>query len=495
MTKTPVRVRFAPSPTGLLHVGAARTALYNYLLARQTGGSFILRIEDTDQKRYNPEALANFMAGLRFLGLEWDEGPDIGGPYGPYVQTERLDTYRRYAQELLAKGDAYRCFCSPARLAQVNEARQKAKLPSGYDRHCRALDPAVAARRAEAGEAYVIRAKLPLQGSITFKDYLRGAITVENTTLQDAVLIKSAGIPTYNFAVIIDDRLMEISHVLRGPEFLSSMPLYAHLYNFLGWEPPVFVHLPTILSPTGKGKMSKRELPADDGTVKPVFVHTFKALGYLPEALVNYLALVGWSYDDKTEIMSRQELIERFSLDRINVSPAAWNYEKLNHFNRVYMRQLSVADLTDRLLPFLAQAGLQADRETMLKITPMIQERLTTLNEAPDWVDFFFVEELPPFDLNLLVPRKMSLADLPDILRAATEILAEAEFTPEALEAALRRGAEGLGLKAGQMFQPIRVAVCGKKISPPLFGTLAVLGQERSLKRLQQALARVQAAL
>ncbi len=493
MIKTPVRVRFAPSPTGLLHVGGARTCLYDYLLARQTGGSFILRIEDTDQKRYNPESLANFLAGLRYLSLDWDEGPEVGGDYGPYVQTERLDSYQKYAQELLDKGAAYRCFCTPERLAAVNEARRKAKLAPGYDRACRNINPAEATQRAADGEPHVIRIKIPLDGAITAHDYLRGDITVENKTLQDAVMIKSDGIPTYNFAVVVDDYLMKITHVLRGAEYISSLPLYMHIYHAFGWEPPIFVHLPLILSPTGKGKMSKREDRAPDGTVKPVFVHTFKELGYLPEAMINYLALVGWSYDDKTEIMSREELIERFSLDRINVSAASWDYDKLDHFNGIYIRSLTVEDLTDRLMPFLAAAGLNADRETMLKITPMIQERLTILSEAPDWVDFFFLDELPPYDLELLVPRKMTLAEIPPILQTAGEILTQTDFIHDTLEAALRKGAEDMGLKAGQMFQPIRVAVCGKKVSPPLFGMLEVLGRETSLKRIDQALARLEA--
>ena len=495
MTETPVRVRFAPSPTGVLHVGNARTALYVYLLARQTGGQLILRIEDTDQKRFDPDSLAYVVGGLDYLGIDWDEGPDVGGDYGPYVQTERLPLYQQYAQKLLDQGRAYRCFCSPERLAQVNQERQQTKLPPGYDRHCRQLDPAAAAERATAGEAHVIRAKLPQQGAITFTDYLRGNITVENKTLQDAVLIKSDGIPTYNFAVIVDDHLMKVSHVLRGAEYISSMPLYAHLYNFLGLEPPIFVHLPLILSPTGKGKMSKREKPTADGTVKPVFLHTFKEMGYLPEAMFNYLALVGWSYDDKTEIMTRQELIERFDLKRVNTAPAAWDYDKLNHFNGLYIRNLPADDLTDRLLPFVNAAGIAAEREKLLKITPLIQERLTLLSDVPAWVDFFFLDELPPFDLNLLVPRKMALADIPPILKQAGETLSDSDFSHGGLEADLRAGAEKLGLKAGQMFQPIRVAVCGKKVSPPLFGTLEVLGRDASLKRIERAIELVEAAL
>lgn len=487
----PVRVRYAPSPTGFLHVGGARTALYDYLLAKKTTGAFIIRIEDTDQKRYNPEAIPDLLAGLRYLGLDWDEGPEVGGNYGPYFQTERLDIYQKYIKILLDQGHAYRCFCTPERLAQVNEERQKAKLLPGYDRFCRNLDPAESDRRAAAGEPFVIRIKVPLTGSVTLHDAIRGDITIDNESVQDAVLIKSDGIPTYHFAVVVDDYLMEITHILRGEEWISSFPIHLHLYNFFGWEPPIFAHLPLILNPAGKGKMSKREERAPDGKVYPVFVHTFKERGYLPEALVNYLALVGWSYDDKTEIMSQEELIERFGLERVNPSPAAWNYDKLDHFNGIYIRNLPVEDLTDRLFPFLVAVGINADRETLLKITPLIQERLTVLSDAPPWVDFFFVDELPPYDLNLLVPKKMTLADVPNILQTARRVLAGSDFTHEALDTNLREAATGLGLKSGEMFQPIRVAVCGKLVAPPLFETLVILGKDKVLKRIDQALERL----
>jgi glutamyl-tRNA synthetase len=488
----PVRVRYAPSPTGFLHVGGVRTALYDYLLARQTGGQFIIRIEDTDQKRYNPEAISNLLDGLRYLGLDWDEGPEVGGDYGPYFQTQRLDIYQEYIQILLDQGDAYRCFCTPERLAQVNEARQKAKLLPGYDRFCRTIDPAESQQRAEAGESFVVRLKTPLTGSITLQDAIRGEITIDNESIQDTVLIKSDGFPTYHLAVVVDDYLMKISHVLRGEEWISSFPIHLHLYNFFGWTPPVFAHLPLILNPAGKGKMSKREDRAPDGKVYPVFVHTFQERGYLPEAMVNYLALVGWSFDDKTELMSRQELIERFSLARVNAAPAAWNYEKLDHFNGHYIRQLSIEDLTERLLPFLAQAGLPADRERMLKITPLIQERLTLLSDAPAWIDFFFVAELPAYDLNLLVPKKASLAEVPTLLQAARRVLAEADFSHDALETHLRSAAAEVGLKLGDFLQPLRVAVSGKTVAPPLFQSLEILGRETALHRVDQALARLQ---
>ncbi len=478
----PVRVRYAPSPTGDFHVGGARTALFNYLFARHHGGKFILRIEDTDQKRYNPQALDWLLNGLRYLGLDWDEGPQIGGPYGPYVQTERLETYRQYCQQLIDAGQAYPCFCTAERLEQVRQERQAQGLSSGYDRHCRTIDLAEAAARVAQGETHTVRIKLPLDGDITF----------QNANLQDTVLMKSDGIPTYHLAVVIDDHLMEISHVLRGDEWVNSLPLHSHLYRAFGWEAPVMAHLPIILNPTGKGKMSKREGRAPDGKVLPVFVRTFQELGYLREAMVNYMALVGWSYDDKTELMSLAELIERFSLERVNASPAAWNYDKLDHFNGLYIRSLDAVDLTGRLMPYLQAAGLEgADRETMLKLTPLIRERLILLSEAAEWVDFFFTDELPDFDLNMLVPKKMTLADVPNILQTARNILAEIEFTHEAIDAALREGAASLGVKAGQMFQPIRIAVCGKQVAPPLFETLEILGKATVLKRLDQTLERL----
>lgn len=487
----PVRVRYAPSPTGDFHVGGARTALYDYLFARQHGGRFILRIEDTDQKRYDPQALTRLFDGLRYLGLDWDEGPEIGGDFGPYTQTKRLELYQTHCRQLIDNGHAYRCFCTPERLEAVRQERQKQGL-SGYDRHCRRIDPRESAVRAAAGESFTVRLKVPLEGEVSFHDAIRGDITFQNAQLQDAVIMKSDSIPTYHLAVVVDDHLMEISHIFRGDEWVNSTPLHIHLYRAFGWEMPVFAHLPVILNPAGKGKMSKREGRAPDGKVRPVFVRTFKTLGYLPEAMVNYLALVGWSYDGQTEIMSREELIERFSLDRVNASPAAWDYDKLDHFNGIYIRALSADDLTDRLLPYLHAAGIDADRDTILRLVPAIQERLTVLSDAAGWVDFFFVDTLPPFDLNQLVPKKMTLTDVPSILRRARAILVDAEFTHDALNTALRSGAKAAGLKAGQMFQPIRVAVCGKMVAPPLFDTLEVLGKEKTLQRLDQALARLE---
>ena len=488
MPATPVRVRYAPSPTGDFHVGGARTALFNYLFARHHGGSFILRMEDTDQKRFNPEAVGWLLRGLRYLGLDWDEGPDIGGPYGPYTQTERLDLYTRYCAQLLEGAFAYRCFCTTERLEAASKSQQAKGLNPGYDRFCRDLDPEQGAMRANLGEPHTVRFKVPLDGEITVHDLIRGDITFQNSILQDTVLMKSGGMPTYHLAHLIDDHLMEISHILRGDEWVNSLPLHVHLYSAFGWRPPVVAHLPLILNPTGKGKMSKREDRAPDGRLLPVFVRSFEETGYLPEAMINYLALLGWSYDDKTEIMTRVELIERFGLDRVNASPAIWNYEKLDHFNGSYIRLLPVADLADRLRPFLEAAGYRVEREKLLRVVPLIQERITRLSDAVAVADFFFLEELPPYNTADLIPPKGDASLALAVLKRARQVLATVDFPRESLEAALRPEAEALGVKPGSMFQPIRVAACGRKAAPPLFETLEVLGRDVCLKRIDQAI-------
>jgi glutamyl-tRNA synthetase len=487
-----VRVRYAPSPTGDFHVGGARTALFNYLFARHHGGTFILRIEDTDQKRYNPQALTWLLQGLRYLGLDWDEGPEVGGEYGPYVQSKRLDVYRRYCLQLLDAGSAYRCFCTSERLEAVSKELQQRGENPGYDRFCRSTDPEEAARRAAQSEPHTVRFKAPMDGEITVHDVIRGDITFQNAILQDAVLMKSDGIPTYHMANVVDDHLMEISHILRGDEWMNSLPLHIHLYNAFGWEPPVMAHLPLILNPTGKGKMSKREGRAPDGRVLPVFVRTFEEAGYLPEAMVNFMALLGWSYDDKTEIMSREELIERFSLERVNASPAVWNYDKLDHLNGHYIRRMPLEELAERLAPHVSAAGYEIAPQKLLQITPLIQERITRLSDVAAVADFFFAGELPPYDSAELIPKKGDAAMALAALERARRTLAATEFEHQTLEAALRAEADGMGVKTGQMFQPIRVAVCGRKNAPPLFETLEVLGKDTCLKRIDQAIQKLQ---
>jgi glutamyl-tRNA synthetase len=488
-----VRVRFAPSPTGSLHVGGLRSALFNWLFARHHAGVFILRIEDTDRARYQPHALADLMDSLLWLGLDWDEGPEVGGDYGPYFQSQRVDLYQKYARHLVEDGHAYYCFCSPERLARLREEQQRRKEFVGYDRLCRSLDPREAAARVAAGETAVVRLKMPLEGKTTFHDLIRGDITVDNTTQDDLILLKSDGYPTYHLANVVDDHLMRITHILRADEWIATAPRHVRLYQALGWPMPPIAHLPIVLDPSGQGKMSKRKIVGPGGREYPVAVREFREAGYLPEAMFNFLALVGWSYDGHTELMTRDEIVERFSIQAITPAPAAFNYDKLDYMNGVYIRDLPAGDLADRLMPFLEQAGFSADRETVERIVPLIRERMKRLDEAPGLVDFFFAEELPPYDLLLLVPQKMEAAGARALLHQARAALAEVDpFTHDALEAALRGLAESLGVKAGQLFSPIRVAVCGRTVAPPLFGSLEILGRERALRRIDRALEKLE---
>jgi glutamyl-tRNA synthetase len=475
-----VRVRFAPSPTGYLHVGGARTALFNWLFARQHNGAFILRIEDTDRKRYEPEAVGNILESLRWLGLEWDEGPEAGGNYGPYYQSQRLDLYQKYAQQLLDSGHAYRCYCSPERLDHIRDEQRRRGEPNlGYDRHCRYLTAKERAEYEAQGIVPVVRLKVPLEGQTSFHDALHGDITVDNASLDDLVLLKSDGYPTYHLANVVDDTLMQITHIMRADEWLPSVPKHILMYQAFGWRPSIFAHLPIILSPTGKGKLSKRH--------GGVAVHEFQQEGYLPEAMVNFLARVGWAYDDKTEFFTRQELIEKFSLEGVSKSPAAFSYDKLEWMNGVYIRQLELDDLAGRLLPFLTGAGLLADLATVRRIVPLVQERLKKLTEVVEWTDFFFTAELD-YDPQLLIGKKMTAEESLATLRKARETLAVLpDFEEDTLEEALRALADELGLKARQLFGIVRVAATGKKVAPPLFGTLGILGRERVLERLDDA--------
>lgn len=484
----PVRVRFAPSPTGDLHVGGARTALFTYLFARQHDGAFILRIEDTDQKRYDESSITSITESLRWLGLHWDEGPDVGGPHGPYFQSQRLHLYREHADRLLAEGYAYECFCSPERLAALREEQRKAGRPPGYDRHCRNLSDEERQAFRDQGITPVIRLKVPLDGTTSGYDLLRGAITFENNKLEDAVLLKSDGYPTYHLAVVVDDHDMGITHVTRGEEWIPSMPLHLILWDAFGWERPVFAHMPTILKPDGKGKLSKREGAAS--------VLVFRDKGYLPEAMVNYLALVGWAYDDRQEIFSMDELIEKFDLERVSPSPARFNYEKLDWMNQYYINHiLEVEDLAGRVIPLLKQEGLIGDApegsetyKLVVDAVGLVKDKMKFLTEGPDLISYFLVEP-PDYDAGLLVPRKTEPADVLRGLEAARAAIAEVGTEDEAaLEERLRAVADELGLKAGQLFMPIRVAVTGRTASPGLFETLRVVNTERSLARMDRAI-------
>lgn len=492
----PVRVRFAPSPTGYLHIGGVRTALFNWLFARHYGGQFILRIEDTDEKRYVPGAADDIMASLRWVGIEWDEGPDVGGPYGPYIQSLRFDQgiYQVYSEQLLESGHAYMSFTTEEELAQLRAEAEMRGVKAFRFRGPERDWPLERQRElAATGKPYTIRLKTPLTGQTTFTDLVRGAegITVQNDQLQDIVLIKTSGMPVYHFAHLVDDHLMRITHVLRAEEWVPSTPYHVLLYQAFGWEPPVFAHLPVILRQDGKGKLSKRK---DD-----VATNRFWERGYLPEAMMNYLALQGWSYDDKTEIMSREELIERFTIDRVQASPARWNPEKLRDMNGIYIRKLAPEDLAERLLPFLSAAGLIGDppsedeRAYVVRLVPLIHERLEELSEAPGLLEFFFREPRPGPDgyaPATLVPKGLDAPQTAAMLQAAHATLRDLEpWTPEALEAALRDLCERLGRKPGQLFGALRVAASGRTVAPPLFDMLAALGRDRTLARLDAAIA------
>jgi len=486
MASSMVRVRYAPSPTGYFHVGGARTALYDWLFARHHGGKFILRIEDTDRTRYEPEALPDLLDSLRWLGLSWDEGPEVGGDYGPYFQSDRVALYHEYARQLLNNGLAYRCYCSPERLERVREEQRAAKAPPGYDRHCRHLTQKQIADYEAQGIKPVVRLAVPTEGNTEFDDLLRGHIVVDNRQLDDLILLKSDGFPTYHLANVVDDHLMDITHITRGEEWLSSVPKHVLLYRAFGWEMPVQAHLPIILDPSGKGKLSKRKKKLADGREMPIYVYEFRQAGYLPEAMVNFLALVGWSYDDQTEFFSRDQLIRYFDLGKVSRSPAALRYEKLDHMNATYIRGLGANDLAGRLMGILLRAGLKAKFQTVLKAVPLIRERMKTLADAIPLVDFFFQEV--QYDAALLIQKGMDKASTLGAIKSAEEVLAGAgSFEEGPLEEALRPLADKLGLKAGQVFGCIRVACTGRTVSPPLFGTLSILGREAVLRRLRQA--------
>ena len=486
MTKTqkPARTRFAPSPTGRTHLGSGRTALYNYLLARQTGGQFILRIEDTDQKRYVPGAEDELMESLRWLGLMWDEGPDVGGPVGPYRQSDRREIYQKYAKQLIESGHAYYCFCK--QFDESQDGRRSRKHRDGCPSRDLSLD--VARARIAAGESFVIRFRTPERGTITAEDALRGPITVENSTLDDYILVKSDGLPVYHLAVVIDDHLMQITHVFRTSEWLPTFPLHAHLYNAFHWEQPLWIHPSIFLKPDGKGKMSKRDATNISKDGKSIFLGDMQELGYLPEAVINWAVLMGWSYDDHTEFFSMEDLIEKFNIQKLTPSPAAINFSKLDHFNGLHIRSLQVGDLADRLLPFFEQAGFQPDMETLQKIAAILQVRLVTLDEAVEKAGFFFQDEVQP-EPEALIAKKLTAAESAEIARSAYKLLVGLpEITHESAEQPMRNLAAELGVKVGQLFSVVRVAVTGQRVSPQLFASMEIIGREKSLERLENAI-------
>lgn len=488
----PVRVRMAPSPTGYFHLGSARTALFNWLYARHTGGKFILRIEDTDRTRYVPDSLQDIIESLHWLGLDYDEGPGVGGPYGPYFQSERLPIYHEWAERLIKDGLAYRCYCSEERLEALRREQMARKEETiGYDRHCRYLTRGQRAELEASGATSVVRFAMPLEGQTTFVDILRKIKPFDNDKVRDPILIKSDGFPTYHFANVIDDHLMEITHILRGDEWLSSVPLHVNLYHALGWEIPVFAHLPLILDPSGVGKLSKRKKRAEGDQELLTYIREYREAGYLPEAMFNFLAGMGWAYSADTDIFTREQAIAKFDIYDINPAAGALPMSKLDWMNGHYIRQLTPDDLARRLAPFLSEeSGIPAEElltnPALHIMVPLIQERIKTLADAWELIDFVFVEEIQ-YDPAMLVAKGLTPAGSLAALEAAQRLLAEVPFTEAALEPALRDLAVALGLKTGQLFGILRVATSGKAVAPPLFGSLVALGRERTLARCAAA--------
>jgi glutamyl-tRNA synthetase len=483
-----VRTRFAPSPTGFVHVGSIRTALFAWLFARQNGGVFVLRIEDTDANREVEGAVAAIQEDLRWLNLAWDEGPDIGGKFGPYIQSERLEKYQAAAQELLAKGAAYKCYCSKERLEALRVHQVKNKLAPGYDRCCRNLTPAEQAQKEKEGITPVVRFKTPLQGQTVVHDIVLGDVVFKNSTVEDLVLMKSDGYPTYHLANICDDHDMQITHILRGEEWMSSTPCHVMLHNAMGYDVPQFAHLPMLLG-SDHAKLGKRH-----GSTS---IRQFREQGYLPEAMVNFLSLLGWSLDDKTEIISREDLIKHFSLERVSKTAAIFNYEKLQWMNGQYMRKLTPEDFMQRALPFL-EKGLQAaeinhplDIDYVKMVLPLVQERVKLLSEVAVASQYFFIDQLH-YDRELLIGKDMTAESTAAALKIARERLEkQTAFDAASLEAMMRPLCVELQLKAGQLFGALRTAVSGQTATPPLFQMMAVLGKERCLKRIDTALAKL----
>lgn len=476
-----VRTRFAPSPTGFPHVGGMRTALFAWLFARHNGGSFILRIEDTDMRRKVEGAIEAIIEGFRWLGLDIDEGPEVGGQYGPYIQSQRLDLYHKTAARLIADGYAYNCYCSPERLEAMRQIQTQRKQPPGYDRHCRDLNPKEKAQKEAEGVVPVVRFKMPLDGSTTFHDLIWGNVTFENRLLDDLILLKSDGYPTYHLANVVDDHEMKISHVIRAEEWLSSTPRHVLLYAALGYQPPDFAHVPDVLG-SDRSKLSKRH--------SDVSVQEYRDNGYLPEAMVNFLALLGWSLDDKTDIISRDELIKNFSLERVSKTAGIFNLEKLKWMNGVYVRKLTPEDFVQRCLPFIKKAFSNnvPSVDYIRKLLPLVQERTKLLTEVPELTHYFFSDKLN-YDTNLLISKDMTPESTRQALAGAKERLENfSSFDAQTLESMLRPLAEELKLKTGQLFGALRTAVSGETATPPLFQMMAVLGRERCLSRIQEAI-------
>lgn len=478
-----VRVRFAPSPTGWLHVGVARTALYNFLFARKREGKFILRIEDTDRSRSTEEAIESIINDLDWLGLKWDEGPKAGGNHGPYRQTERENIYKKYINTLIENGDAYYCYCTPEDLEKQREAARKAKASYRYNRKCRNLTEKQRKEREKVNPNPAVRFKTPLEGKIIVRDLIRGSVPFDISQLDDFIIARSDGSATYNFAVTVDDALMEISHVIRGEDHLSNTPKQILVYQALNFDLPEFAHLSMILGPDKK-PLSKRH--------GATAVFEFRKNGYLPEALVNYLALLGWSYDDKTNFFTKEDLLEKFSLDKVSANPAIFDTDKLDWLNGYWIRHLNNREISNRLTPLIKEVyGVESVNEgDFLELIEITKERMKHLTEFPEWSYFYFVSE-EEFEIDRKDAKKAfkEKEKVKKVLNFAVERFARLEtWEKENIEKILRSIPEKLNVKGKFVFQPIRAAVTGKLVSPPLFESIELLGKEKTVKRLEKAL-------
>lgn len=474
-----VRVRFAPSPTGYLHVGGLRTALYNYLMARHEGGQFILRIEDTDRTRLVEGAVEALLDSLKWAGLTPDEGAVVGGDRGPYVQSERLAIYHKMAKKLVDEGHAYYCFCTAERLEQMRAEHSAKGESTAYDRACRHLSPEEVSERLAKGEPHVIRLKVPDGRTLTVHDIVRGEVSFDSSLIDDQVLIKTDGFPTYHMAVVVDDHLMGITHVIRGEEWLSSTPKHLLLYEFFGWEVPQYAHVPLIINENGK-KLSKR-----DGDVS---VESYREKGYLPEAMLNFLCLLGWNPGDEREFFTLEELCQTFTIERVRKSGAVFDFDKLLYINGLHMRAKSSEELADLALPFFDKLGKdRPERSYLIKVVEVMAERANLLTDYVTEAPYFYED---PESYEEATLKKRWKAASHGLLAGWLSILRELpEFSPEVLENSLREFAQSQGVGAGQLIHPVRLALSGVGNGPSLFHMMEVLGKETCLRRLEKALA------
>lgn len=477
-----VRVRFAPSPTGYLHIGGARTALFNWLFARKMGGKLILRIEDTDTERLKEDSVSQILTSLKWLGLNWDEGPEAGGACGPYYQSERRELYSKYAQQLLDEGKAYYCFCTPADLEAEREKQRAAKQPFRYARTCRDLDPEVAKARAAAGEPYSVRIKIPTEGSITVHDLIHGDVTFNMDQFDDFVIVKSNGMPTYNFAVVVDDHLMGMTHVLRAEEHLSNTPKQLLIYEALGFEPPKFGHMPMILAPD-RSKLSKRH-----GATS---VEEFRAQGYLPEAIINYLTLLGWGPGDEREIFSLAETVKLFELEQMSKKAAVYDTKKLTWMNGQYLSELPLEKILPEAETFFIKDGLVTEewlaenKDYFAKLVDTVRVRVKTLQEVADASAYFFKDVEAYEEKGVAKHFKPEAAELLEKCIAALE--ADEVFDLTSTEAIYNKIAADNGLALGKVIHPTRLALTGRTVSPGMFDVMVLLGKEKTLARMRKA--------